>query len=44
MISIVRETTEALIRKLQADVTPHTVLVPLNDYYEIKHTISRTCP
>jgi len=38
--SLVRETVETLIRKLQADVTPHTVLVPPNDYYEIKHTPS----
>jgi len=29
-----------LIRKLQADVTPHTALVPLNDYYEIKQVPS----
>ena len=37
MNSLLRETVETLIRKLQADVTPHTVLVPLNDYYEVKH-------
>ncbi len=40
MGSFIRETVETLIRKLQADVTPHTVLVPPNDYYEIKHTPS----
>ncbi len=40
MNSIVRETIEALIRKLQAVLTPHTVLVPLNDYYEIKQVPS----
>ena len=40
MASCIREVIEALIKKLQADVTPNTVLVPLNDYYEIKHTPS----
>jgi len=40
LISYVRATVEALIRKLQADVTPHTALVPLNDYYEIKQVPS----
>ncbi len=40
MGSFVKETVETLIRKLQADVTPHTVLVPPNEYYEIKHTPS----
>ena len=40
MASCIREVVEALIRKLQADVTPNTELVPINDYYEIKHTPS----
>ena len=40
MISLVRDTVETLIRKLQSDVTPNTVLVPLNDYYEIKQVPS----
>jgi len=40
LISIVRATIEALIRKLQSDVTPNTVLVPLNDYYNIKQVPS----
>lgn len=40
MASSIRESIETLIRKLQADVTPNTVLVPLNDYYEIKQTPS----
>jgi hypothetical protein len=40
LASCIREVVEALIRKLQADVTPNTVLVPINDYYEIKHTPS----
>ncbi|OQA86115.1 MAG: hypothetical protein BWY28_02477 [bacterium ADurb.Bin236] len=40
MASCIREVVEALIKKLQADVTPNTVLVPINDYYEIKHTPS----
>jgi len=38
--SFVRKTVETLIRKLQADVTTHTVLVPPNDYYEIKQVPS----
>jgi len=38
--SSIRETIEALIRKLQADVTPNTVLVPLNEFYDIKQVPS----
>lgn len=40
MASCIREAIEALIKKLQADVTPHTVLVSLNDYHEIKYVPS----
>ncbi len=40
MSSNIRDSIEALIKKLQAGVTPNTVLVPVNDYYEIKHTPS----
>lgn len=40
MGSSIRDTVESLIRKLQADVTPNTVLVPLNEYYEIKQVPS----
>ena len=40
MSSSIRETIETLIRRLKADVTPNTVLVPLNEYYEIKQVPS----
>jgi len=40
LASCIREVVEALIKKLQSDVTQHTALVPLNDYYEVKHTPS----
>lgn len=40
MGSSIRDAVEALIRKLQPDVTPNTVLVPLNEYYEIKQVPS----
>ena len=40
MGSSIRDTVETLIRKLKADVTPNTVLVPLNEYYEIKQVPS----
>ena len=40
MNSNIRDSVEALITKLQADVLEHTVLVPPNEYYEIKHTPS----
>ena len=40
MASCIREVIEALMKKLQTDVTPNTVLVPPNDYYEIKQTPS----
>lgn len=40
MASCIREVIEALIRKLQSDVTQNTSLVPPNDYYEIKQTPS----
>jgi len=38
--SSIRETIEALIRRLQEDVTPNTVLVPLNEFYDIKQVPS----
>ena len=40
MNSNIRDSVEALIKKLQADITPNTALVPINDYYEIKQTPS----
>ncbi|HOC94334.1 MAG TPA: hypothetical protein PKH33_18430 [bacterium] len=40
MVSLIRNAAEALVRKLQADATPNTVLVPINDHYEIKQVPS----
>lgn len=40
MNSNIRGSVEALIAKLQADVLENTVLVPPNEYYEIKQTPS----
>jgi len=40
LASCIRGVIEALIRKLQSDVTQNTSLVPPNDYYEIKQTPS----
>ncbi len=36
MVSSTKQACESLITSLQAAVTPHTVLVPQNDCYEIK--------
>ena len=40
MNSNIRDSVEALIKKLQVDVLENTVLVPPNEYYEIKQTPS----
>ena len=40
MGSCIKNVIEALIRKLQSDVLENTVLVPPNEYYEIKQTPS----
>ena len=37
MGSFIRKSVETLVRELQTDVLEHTVLVPPNEYYEIKH-------
>ncbi len=36
MVSSIKQACESLITSLQSAVTPRTILVPQNDYYEIK--------